>query len=94
MSERPVFGSKFETDLWIQANKLTNQKDGGKAVLDLVNKAVSRGGTMHSAVLCELIDRVAEVSAPGWQSAVASLTALKRPEDTRPVLKAIGRAHV
>lgn len=88
MSERPVFGSKFETDLWIQANKSTNQKDGGKAVLDLVNKAVSRGGTMHSAVLCELIDRVAEVSAPGWQSAVARLTALKRPEDTRPVLKA------
>lgn len=89
MNGRPVFGNKTETEEWEAVQKIDRAKDKVKALSDAVNKITLSDGPVHSAILTEVIRRVAEhKDVDNWENVLKDLVSKRRPQDTRPVYAA------
>ena len=88
MSDRPVFRDPFEAGLWRELSGLSQVADTAKILVRLLAAVQSHGGPLASAVLTELIRQVAASETEGWGSAISKLVALRRPQDSGPLLAA------
>lgn len=89
MNGRPVFGNKTETEEWEAVQRIDRAKDKVKALSDIIVKITLSDGPVHSAILTDVINRVAEHNdVDDWENILKDMVAKKRPQDTRPVLAA------
>lgn len=89
MMREPVFQDTFEVNVW---KRLTSEKDSASkkndTYVDIANSVLKRQGSVNSAILSLLIEKLYEAQSNGMQSLIDQIVLKSRPNDCMPALTA------